>query len=245
MNNQATLEKMKLLKLNGMYQSFNNSIENGLTNDFTCDEMVAHLIDAEFDDRHNRRISMLVKLAKFRYQSLISEIKYSQGRNLNKNQILRFYDLNWITKGENIVISGATGTGKSFLSCAIGNHVCMHGMKVLYNNSNKLFYDLKLSKTCGNYHKQLNCLLKKDLIIIDDFGLEILDKDSRMILLEILEERLEKKSIIITSQLPVTSWYDVIGDKTIADAICDRILSTSHRIELGGESLRKIKNKNS
>jgi DNA replication protein DnaC len=245
MNNQATLEKMKLLKLNGMYQSFNNSIENGLTNDFTCDEMVAHLIDAEFDDRHNRRITMLVKLAKFRYQALISEIKYSQERNLNKNQILRFSDLNWIKKGENIVISGATGTGKSFLSCAIGNHVCINGMKVLYNYSNKLFYDLKLSKTCGNYHKQLNYLIKKDLIIIDDFGLEILDKDSRMILLEILEERLEKKSIIITSQLPVTSWYDVIGDKTIADAICDRILSTSHRIELAGESLRKIKNKSS
>lgn len=245
MNNQATLEKMKLLKLNGMYQSFNNSIENGLTNDFTCDEMVAHLIDAECDDRHNRRISMLVKLAKFRYQALISEIKYSQERNLNKNQILRFSDLNWLKKGENIVISGATGTGKSFLSCAIGNHVCMNGMKVLYSNSNKLFYDLKLSKTCGNYHKQLNCLLKKDLIIIDDFGLEILDKDSRIMLLEMLEDRLEKKSIIITSQLPVTNWYDVIGDKTIADAICDRILSSSHRIELSGESLRKIKNKSS
>lgn len=245
MNNQATLEKMKLLKLNGMYQSFNNSIENGLTNDFTCDEMIAHLIDAECDDRHNRRISMLVKLARFRYQALISEIKYSQERNLNKNQILRFSDLNWLKKGENIVISGATGTGKSFLSCAIGNHVCMNGMKVLYNNSNKLFYDLKLSKTCGNYHKQLKSLFKKDLIIIDDFGLEILDKDSRMMLLEMLEDRLEKKSIIITSQLPVTNWYDVIGDKTIADAICDRILSSSHRIELGGESLRKIKNKSS
>lgn len=245
MNNQATLEKMKLLKLNGMHQSFNNAIETGLTNDFTCDEMIAHLIDAEYDDRHNKHIIMLVKLAKFRYQTLITEIKYSQERNLNKNQILRLSDLNWLKKGENIVISGATGTGKSFLSCAIGNHVCMNGMKVLYNNSNKLFYDLKLSKTCGNYHKQMKSLLKKDLIIIDDFGLEILDRDSRMILLEILEDRLEKKSIIITSQLPVANWYDIIGDKTIADAICDRILSTSHRIELRGESLRKIKNKNS
>jgi len=245
MNNQETLEKMRLLRLFGMEQSFKNSIEIGKTNDFTCDEMVAHLIEAEYDYNQNKLISNLIKNAKLRYNPSLSEIKCSEERNLNKNLILRLSDLNWLKNGENIIISGATGVGKSFLSCAIGMQACINGYKVLYNSFSKLFYQLKFAKNCNAYLKEINLLFKKDLLIIDDFGLEMLDKDSRFILLEILEERLGRKSIIISSQIPVENWYDLIGDKTIADAICDRLISTSQQIQLRGDSLRKKKDKNS
>lgn len=244
MNNQATLEKMNLLKLCGMAHSFHNMVSTGNIHDLKNDEMIAHLIEAEYDERHNKRIKTLIKNAGFRMIAHIEEIRYDTTRNLSKSQVLKLCDLNWLVKGENIIICGPTGVGKSFLSCALGMKACMMYYKVKYFNFNKFFGQIKYEKSCGNY-KSIERLSKNDLIIIDDFGLEKMDKDSRMILFELLEERNERKSIIISSQIPIENWYEIIGDKTIADAICDRIISNSHQINLKGDSMRKIKTKKS
>jgi len=241
MNNQETMEKMKQLKLHGMRQSFQNMLDTGSIHDLENDEMIAHLIEAEYDARYNKRIHTLIGKANFRMIAHLEEVKYDSSRNISKKQILKLCDLNWLLKGENIIISGATGTGKSFLCCAIGLKTCMMGYKVSYFSANKFFGQLKYEKSCGNYYKSVGRLSKTDLIILDDFGLDILDKDSRLILFEILEDRNEKKSMIITSQIPIENWYDIIGDKTIADAVCDRIISNSHQINLGGDTMRKIK----
>ena len=240
MNNEATLEKMKSLRLAGMANSFQNMISTGSIHDFKNDEVIAHLVDAEYDEKHNRRINSLIKIAGFRMNAHIEEIRYDGGRNLSKSQVLKLCDLNWLKTGENIIICGPTGVGKSYLSCAFGVKACMTGYKVKYFSFNKFLGQMKYEKSCLNY-KTLERLSKKDLIIIDDFGLEKMDKDSRMILFELLEERFERKSLIIASQIPIENWYEIIGDKTIADAICDRIISNSHQINLEGETMRKIK----
>jgi len=245
MNNQATLDKMKVLKLTGMMNSFQNMLDTGSIHDLKNDEMTAHLVEAEYDEKHNKRIKTLIKNSSFRMIAHLEEIKYDSTRNINKSQILKLSDLNWVNKGENIIIIGATGVGKSFLSCAFGLKACMDWNKVSYFNSNKFFGQLKYEKSCGNYYKAMMRLSKKDLIILDDFGMENMDKDSRLSLFELLEDRYERKSMIITSQLPIENWYEVIGDKTIADAVCDRIVANSHKIEITGDSMRKIKIKKS
>lgn len=243
MNNEQTLEKIKSLRLFGMYESFRNALETGMVHDFKADEFIAHLVEAEYEDKSDRKIQRLIKNARFKFIAQIEEIKYSVERNLRKSQVLKISELKWICKGENIVITGATGTGKTFLASAFGMQACIHGYTVECINSSILFYRLKYAKSCGNYLKEFQKIIKKDLIIIDDFGIEILDKESRISLFEIMEERTEKKAMIISSQIPPENWYDIIGEKTIADAICDRIISNAQFINLKGESMRKHKKK--
>jgi DNA replication protein DnaC len=240
-NNEQTLEKMKKLRLCGMYESLKNALETGLVHDFKADEFIAHLIEAELEDKTNRKIGRLIQNAKFKFIAQIEDIKYGADRNLNKSQVLKLSELKWIAEGENIIITGFTGTGKTFLSNALGLRACTNGYTVECINCNTLFYRLKYAKSCGNYMKELEKIIKKDLLILDDFGLEILDKESRISLFEIMEERTDKKSMIISSQIPIENWYDIIGEKTIADAICDRIISNAQFINLEGDSMRKNK----
>ena len=245
MNNQATIDKMKALKLSGMIHSFQNMLETGSIHDLKNEQMIAHLVEAEYEERQNKRIKSLIKIACFRIIAHLEETKYDGTRNLSKSQILKLSELGWLGKGENIIIIGSTGVGKSFLSCAFGLKACTNGYRVSYFNANNFFGSLKYEKSCGNYYKVMKRMSKKDLIILDDFGMDILDKESRLILFELLEDRHERKSIIITSQLPIENWYEIIGDKTIADAVCDRIIANSHRIEIKGDTMRKNKIKKS
>lgn len=245
MNNEQTLDKMKRLRLFGMQESFLNALETGMVHDFKADEFIAHLVEAEYEDKNDRKTQRLIKKAKFKFIAQIEDIKYTAERNLSKKQILKISELKWITKSENIIVTGLTGTGKTFLANTIGLRACMNGYTVECINSSALFHRLKYSKSCGNYLKEFEKIIKKDLLIIDDFGLEILDKESRINLFEIIEERTEKKAMIISSQIPVENWYDIIGEKTIADAICDRIISNAQFIELEGDSMRKHKRKKS
>jgi len=240
MTNRATLEKMEKLKLFGMLRAFNATAGSGVRNDFTPDEFLAHLIDAEWDDRRNRRLERLVKRAKFRYQASIEQVDFTHKRNLDKNMFLRFADCIWLEEKQNIIITGATGLGKSFLPSALGHQACLYGYKTLSFNCTKLFPLLGMYKADGSFQRELSIIAKQDLIILDDFGLVQLDKDSRLALLEIIEDRIGRESTIITSQFPVSKWHEIIGDDTIADAICDRLVHSAHRIELEGkESLRK------
>ncbi len=245
MNNQATIEKMQEMRLHGMLSSFRETFSTGMQNKFTADEMVAHLIDAEWDERYNRKFNTLLKSADFRYKSSIEEIDYKPSRKIDRNMILRFSTCDWIIKGESIIITGSTGAGKSFMACALGHKACVLRYHVGYYNCMKLFSHLKYCKVDGSYFKEMNKIKKQDLIILDDFGLKPFDSDSRLMLLEMLEDRHGTRSIIISSQIPTDMWFDLIGDATIADAICDRLLHTSHKIDIGGPSMRKEKAKNS
>lgn len=238
-NNHETISKMKELKLFGMAHAFQTTLETGMSEKYTIDELLTHLIDSEWDDRNNRRRERLRKAAGFRYQASFSELDFSLNRNLDKNQMLRFSDCNWIKEHKDIIITGSTGCGKSFIGSALGYQACDHGYKTFYYLTSRLFGTLKEAKADGSYLKILARIYKSDLLIFEDFGLSPFDNESRLALLDILEDRHGRKSTIFLSQLPVSSWHELIGDSTIADAIMDRIVYSSYRIELQGESIRK------
>jgi DNA replication protein DnaC len=237
--NEETLQKMKQMKFHGMARTFRAVIEDGRIAAMTTDEMISVLIESEWDDRNNRRIERNVRNAKFRYRASLEKIYFDIKRNLDKNQMMRLGDCSFITRSENIIILGSTGIGKSYIASAIGNQACTIGYKVLYANTSKLLSRLKMAKADGSYIKEIARIEKQDLLILDDFGLQPFDSNSRSALMEIIEDRHGKHSTIITSQVPVSHWCDLIGEQTIADAILDRIVHDAHRLELIGESLRK------
>jgi len=241
MERNQILEKMKLLKLWGMHRNFQSNLNQTETDRYTPDELLAMLLEAEWDDRQIRKIQRLITTAKFRYMASIEELIYEPERELEKNQMMRFAECDYIRHHHNILITGSTGVGKSYLACALGHQACLKGYRVLYFNLSKLLSRLKMMKADGSYLKEITRLEKQDLLILDDFGLQPIDDQSRLILLEIIEDRYDIKSTIITSQLPVGSWYEVINEKTIADAIMDRLIHKVYRVNLKGESMRKTK----
>lgn len=237
--NVPTIEKMNQMRLLGMKETFQALLES--QQDLTYDEAVSMLIEAEWQWRANNKMQRYIKQAGFRYQASMEEIDFATTRNLNKNHLLRLADCSFIQRAQNILVTGPAGVGKSFLASAMGHQACVKGYRTAYFNMQKLFSKLRMAKADQSYLKIIARLEKTNLLILDDFGLQALDHQNRMMLLEIIEDRHGKKSTIISAQLPVKSWYDVIGDKTIADAILDRIVHHAHRIELQGESMRKKK----
>lgn len=234
------LEKMRQMRLTGMARAFGLTMESDKNEKFTADEMVAHLIESEWDERYNRRLDRSVKDAKFRYKASVEEINFDNER-LDKNQVQRLADCEFIKRKENLILTGSTGIGKSFLASAIGHQACSLGYRVLYQHTTKLFAKMKMAKADGSYLKELSKIERQHLLIIDDFGIQPLDAQSRNTLMEIIEDRHGKSSTIITSQVPVSLWHNIIGEQTIADAILDRIVHDSHRLEMQGESLRRMK----
>lgn len=226
-----------------MFRAFKTSLESGRQEDCTPDEMVATLIEAEWDDRQNRNIERQLKNARFRYKAALEELHYHTDRNIDKNLIMRLAECKFIDKHENILITGSTGIGKSYIASALGHQACSLGYRVVYHNTAKLFGKLKMAKADGSYIKEVAKIERHQLLILDDFGIQPLDASSRAALMEIIEDRHGKSSTIITSQVPVSKWHDIIGEKTVADAILDRIIHEAHRLDLKGESLRKKSNK--
>ncbi len=239
MNNNSTLEKMKELKLVGMHNYFATSLQTREHQHITADELLAFLIEAEYDYKRTKRIKTALKNAKFRYPASVEEISFGKNRNLDKNTFIRLADCSFIEKKENIIITGPTGVGKSYLACALGHQACAMGYKVRYYNMSKLFSMLKMSKADNSYLKEMTRLEKQQVLILDDFGLHPFDSITCISLLEIIEDRHGKSSTIISSQVPVNKWHELLGEKTLADAILDRIIHTSNRIELQGDSMRK------
>lgn len=239
MNNNQTIEKLKQMRLGAMAQLHHQYVNNNQLNDNTADEYLALLTDHEWEDRENRKINRLFKQANFRQKASLAEVNYTSSRNLDKNMFVRLGSLEFISRKENIILTGASGVGKSYLAQALGHQACLMGYKTVYSNTARLFKKFKLSKVDGTYLKEINKLLKADLLILDDFGLQAFDNHARETLMDIIDDRYNKTSTILSSQIPVSAWYDIIGEGTIADAILDRIVNSSHRIDLKGESLRK------
>jgi len=237
--NETTINKMKQMKLYGMHNAFRTAIETGRTDHYTLDQFVSMIIDAEWDERQNRRIERSISNARFHYRAEIESIVFDESRNLDRTQVLRLSECDFIKKNQNVLITGSTGVGKSYLATALGFKACIQGYKVGYYNASKLFTKLKMAKADGSYLRELSKIQKQNVILLDDFGLQALDSQNRITLLEIIEDRHNNGSIIVTSQIPVQGWYDIIGEKTIADAVLDRLIHHAHRIELKGESMRK------
>ena len=239
MNNNQTVEKLKQMRLSAMAELHLQQLKDNRLSSSTADEYLALLTDHQWEDRQNKKIERLLKQAGFKQQASLADINYTQNRNLDNNMFDHLSTLNFIPRKENIIITGASGVGKSYLAQALGHQGCMMQHKTIYANTARLLKKLKLSKVDGTYLKELNKLLKADLLILDDFGLQSFDNQTREALMDIIDDRHNKTSTIIASQIPVSAWYDIIGEGTIADAILDRIVNSSHRIDLKGESLRK------
>ena len=245
MNTTQTLEQMQGLRLSGMYHAYKSQLELPLNQQLEGHELIAHLLQSEQLTRYNEKTAYYLKLAKLRLPATMEQVESGASRNLSKQQLATLAEGLYLGNGENILITGATGCGKSFLACALGHQACLQGYKTTYLNMNRLIEKVTLSKLDGSYIKLLNHLEKQTLIILDDFGLQPLSQEIRLTLLQLLEDRYGKKSLIITSQLPVAKWYEYINDPTLADAIMDRLTANANRIELKGESRRRKKSLNS
>ncbi len=239
MNNQATLDRLNALKLTGMATLWQTLTGLPVHQWPPQEELLARLLDAEWEYRHHRRTQLAVQQARFRYRASLEEIRYTPERQLDKSLILRLADLSFVQRGENLLLTGATGCGKSYLATAFGYQACLKGLRVGYFALPKLIQTLHLARADGSFVKELARLERLHVLILDDWGLAPLDMEAKLALLQIMEDRYSRHSTIITSQLPVAQWYDYLAEPTIADAFLDRLLHQAHRIELKGESQRK------
>ena len=239
MNRQLTLDRLHELKLTGMERVYRSVAGLQPDEQPTTDELMARLAEAEHLDRMQRRMQMLTRQSKLRYDATLEQVYCSKERNFTRDQQLSLADGSFILQATNVLITGATGSGKSFLACAIGRHACNLGFKTVYLPMNRFLEKLALNRIQGTFLKLLDQLQKMQLIIFDDFGLQPLTDDMRLALLQILEDRYGQKSTIVASQLPVDKWHAYINQPTLADGICDRLSAKALRFDLRGESLRK------
>lgn len=236
-----TMEKLRALKFNGMLKGLEEQLASSEYQSLSFEERFGLLVDRETIERENQRLKSRLKQAKLRQQACFEGIDYHHPRGLNKSMILSLGTCQWIHEHQNIIITGATGVGKSYLTCALAHKACLEGYKVRYYRTSRLFRELHAAKGDGTYLKLINSISKFKVLVIDDWGLEPLKDQQRNDLLEIMEDRHGIHSTIIAGQLPVDHWHEIIGNPTIADAIMDRLVHNAHRINLTGESMRKLK----
>ncbi len=236
-----TLEKLTTMRFSGMAAALEEQMKMDDLQDIGFEERLGLLLDHEQAVRDTRRLKTRLSKAKLRQNASIEDIDFRHPRGLDKSLVLRLADCQWIKSHNNLIITGPTGVGKSFLACAFAQKACREGFNTLYLRLTKLFENLSLAKGDGRYLKLLSSFAKADLLVLDDYGLAPLTQEQRHDFLEILEDRHQLKSTLVTSQLPIEHWHEQIGDPTLADAILDRLVHSAHKIKLKGESMRKKK----
>jgi DNA replication protein DnaC len=237
---QNTMEQLRKLKVYGMVKAFEEQMAQPNTyKDLSMEERFSMIVDREMMHRHNKRIKRLVTQAKFKIQAHVEEIDYHHPRGLAKEIMASLLQGEWLNRYQNLLITGPTGCGKSYLACAIGRHACHQRISVKYYRASRFFEQLMIAHGDGSYAKLVKDLSKVQLLILDDWGIDKLSPVSRTDLLEIMEDRYGHSSTLVTSQIPPIHWHESIGDPTLADAILDRLLHNSQRLKLSGESLRK------
>jgi DNA replication protein DnaC len=238
-----TLDQLHALGLYGMAKAFSEIMASGEEIPLSHPEWLALLLERETSWRHDKRFTARLRYAKLRQQACVEDVDYRTPRNLDRSLFQKLAGGQWIEDHDNLVVTGPTGVGKSWLAQALGHTACRGNHSVLYQRVPRLFAELALARGDGRHPRLLRSLGRVELLILDDWGLEPLDAAARHDLLEILEERYGRRSTIVTSQLPVDKWHEIIGDPTYADAILDRLVHNAHRIDLSGESLRKTRQK--
>jgi DNA replication protein DnaC len=241
MLNEQTFEKLYVLKLPGMAEALKEQLSQPEMNDLSFEERFAMLVDAEYLFRENKRMKRLLRNAKLKLSASPEDIDYRAPRGLDKSVIRSLGSCGWIRKRQNVIIVGPTGTGKTYIACALAQRACREGMSAFYLRTPTLYRTLAMARADGSYARVLARLGRTSLLVLDDLGLSALADQERRDLLEVIEDRHGSASTIITSQLPVEHWHEVIGDPTIADALLDRLVHNAHRIGLKGESMRKMK----
>ena len=241
MNTQNTVEQLKVLKLTGMAKRYEAALALPVHELQDVHALIAMIIQAEVEYRDHARTQKYLKASKLRYHALPEDILCNAERGITREQILRLSDGMFIEKGENVLITGATGCGKTWLACALGNAACRQGLSVAYVRMPRLFEELRIAHGDGSFGKRLTALAKADLLILDDWGLAPLNQAERNDLLEVLDDRVGTRSTAITSQLSAEHWHAYLNDPTLADAILDRVLHAAHRLPLTGESQRNPK----
>lgn len=240
MSYQHTLQQMQSLRLTGMAEALSQQIEQPNTyEELGFLERLTILINHEETCRDNRKVTRLLRQARLRLNAHPADIDYTARRGLNKDSMAQLLQMEWVKRHNNILIEGPTGTGKTFIACALGQTLCEHGFSVRYFRSSRMFETLTMAHGDGSFGKLLLQLAKTDVLIIDDWGLDVLNQKQRNDLLEVMEDRHGRGATIITSQLPIEHWHEAIGDPTLADAILDRLLHNAYKIKLKGESMRK------
>lgn len=239
MLNEQTFDKLYGLKLFGMAEAFKEQLQQPNLNGLSFEERFGLLVDRQWTFKEDYRLQRLLKDAKLKIQACPEDIDYKNPRGIDKSVITRLLSCDWVQKHQNVIISGPTGVGKTFLACALAQKACRQGFRAFYIRLPKLFYHLALAKADGSYPKTMKNLLRAQILVMDDFGLAPLTDPERRDLLEVIEDRHSASSTIVTSQLPIDNWHEHIGDPTIADAILDRLIHNAHRINLKGGSMRK------
>jgi DNA replication protein DnaC len=239
MLNPQTFDKLYGLKLVGMAEAFKEQLQQPNLSNLSFEERFGLLVDRQWTFKEDCRLQRLLKDAKLKIQACPEDLDYKNPRGIDKSLILRLLSCDWIQKHQNVIISGPTGVGKTFLACALAQKACREGYRAFYLRIPKLLYHLAIAKADGSYPKTMKKLLRTHVLVLDDFGLAPLTDPERRDLLEVIEDRHGASSTILTSQLPIENWHEHIGDPTIADAILDRLIHNAHRINLKGGSMRK------
>jgi DNA replication protein DnaC len=233
------VESLKALRLFGMVKALENQLNQPQIENMSFEERLSLMVDKEISDRENRKLQTRLRNAFLKQEASVENIDYRASRGIDKKLLLTLANCQWIKMQRNILIVGATGTGKTYLACALAHKACLEGSSVYYSRLPRLLPELALARGDGSYNKKMKQLLKAEVLILDDWGLAPLTDEQRRDLLEVIDDRHEKCSTIVTSQLPIKLWHDAIGDKTLADAILDRLMHNAYRLELKGDSMRK------
>ena len=240
---QQTREHLHTLRLTGMLEALDEQLGQPAMAELSFEERLAMLVDREILYRENRRLDRLLRAARLRVAACVEDIDYRHPRGLEKPRMASLITLDWVRQSLNLCLTGPTGCGKTWLACALGNEACRRGFSVRYLRLPRLFEMLRIAHGDGSYSKLMNQLLKTDLLILDDWGIQKIGAAQRNDLMEVIEDRHGRRSTLIASQLPIEHWHEYIGEATIADAVLDRLLHGAHRLNLSGDSMRKSKAK--